>query len=79
MLSATLLSRRRASVRVAAGGGPKLAWRRFAARAAALIRTWRDRRLNREYLRTASDMELRDLRMSRFEAQREAAKGFWQP
>ena len=51
----------------------------WAARARAPFGVWRERSFNREYLRTASDIELRDMGMSRFEAQREAAKGFWQP
>lgn len=61
------------------GGRLRLMISGWAAGGRAQLRIWRERGRNREYLRTASDLELRHLRMSRFEAQCEAAKSFWQP
>lgn len=79
MPHATFFSLHRPHVRNSTSARLRVMFSGWTVRARAQLRIWRERSFNREYLRTASDIELRDMGMSRFEAQREAAKGFWQP
>lgn len=52
---------------------------RLAARTIAMLKTWADRRRTRDQLNELDDAMLRDLGISRGNANFEASKAFWQP
>ena len=53
--------------------------RQFAAPPSVMVKVWFQRARQRRQLAQLTDRELRDIGVTRVEAQAEAAKAFWQP